>query len=588
MYRHSLYSLIGVVLVAAFAPGALGQQLPQLQPRSSVAPIADQRDNATIGYLRQQERERVLRRQQEQGQDVRLPRSAAANLARYADDGQPCFKIERVLLVGEGAKLFDWALAAVDREEAGKPDPIADHCIGMAGINLAMRRVQNAILVRGYVTTRVLAEAQNITSGTLQLTVLPGRVREVRFAPGTNDRATQWNAVPVRPGDLLNLRNTEQALENFKRVPTVEADIEIAPAEGRNVRPGESDLVVRWKQGTPFRISLSVDDGGARTTGRHQGSLTLSYDHWWTLNDLFYVSFNRNLDQPDAGGGTRGLVAHYSIPLGYWLLSTTGSDSSYRQTVAGMTQDYVYSGENRNRDIKLARMVYRDASRKTTLSLRGWSRASKNFIDDTEVEVQRRRTAGWELGIGHREFFSAATLDLNLQYRRGTGAEGALLAPEEAFGEGRSRAGLWLGDANLAAPFKLAGQGLRYGAAWRGQTSHAPLLPQDRFSIGGRYTVRGYDGENSLLADHGWLLRNELALALGGAGHETYLALDHGRVSGRTAPMLVARQLTGAAVGLRGQLMRLQYEVFAGRPIDKPADFRTARTTYGFNLAASY
>jgi len=584
MSRRFLQPLGGLALATAIAPAVLAQQLPQ----PPALPSPEQRDNATLEYLRQQERERALRQQQEQGPDVRLQAPRAPDATRYADGDQPCFRVERVLLTGEGAALFDWARAAVDREEGGTPDPIAGRCIGMAGINLAMRRVQNAILARGYVTTRVLAEAQNIKSGTLQLTVVPGRIRQVRFAPGTDGRATKWNAVPAAPGDLLNLRDTEQALENFKRVPTAEADVQIAPAEGPGARPGESDLVVRWKQGTPFRLSLSVDDSGARTTGKHQGSLTLSYDHWWTLNDLFYVSFNRNLDKPDAGGGTRGLVAHYSIPFGYWLLSTTGSDSSYRQTVAGLNQDYVYSGENRSRELKLARLVYRDASRKTTLSLRGWSRSSKNFIDDTEVEVQHRRTAGWELGVGHREFIGAATLDANLQYRRGTGAEGALPAPEEALGEGSSRTGLWLGDANLAAPFKLGGQGLRYSAAWRGQTSHAPLLPQDRFSIGGRYTVRGYDGENSLLADHGWVLRNEVALALGASGHEFYYGLDHGRVSGRSAPLLVARRLTGMAAGLRGQLMRLQYEVFAGRPVDKPAGFQTARITWGFNLAASY
>lgn len=586
MSRHFSQPLGGIALAAAIAPGVLAQQLPQ--PQLPVVPAPDQRDSATLEYLRQQERERALRQQQEQRPDVRLERPATADATRYADGEQPCFRIERVVLVGDDARMFDWALPAVDREETGQPDPIAGRCIGIAGINLAMRRIQNAILARGYVTTRVLAEAQNVKSGTLQLTVVPGRIREVRFAPGTDGRATKWNAVPVGPGDLLNVRDTEQALENFKRVPTADADIQIAPAEGHDARPGESDLVVRWKQGFPWRLSLSADDSGTRATGKHQGSLTLSYDHWLTLNDLFYVSFNRNVDKPHAGGGTRGVVMHYSIPFGYWLLSATGSDSSYHQTVAGLTQNYVYSGENRNRELKLARLVYRDASRKTTLSLRGWTRSSKNYVDDTEVEVQRRRTAGWELGAGHREFIGTATLDLNLQYRRGTGAQGALPAPEEAFGEGSSRAGLWLGDANLTLPFKVAGQGLRYTGSWRGQTSHAPLLPQDRFSIGGRYTVRGYDGQNTLLADHGWLLRNELALALGASGSEVYLGLDHGRVSGRSAPMLAAHQLTGAAVGLRGQLMRLQYEVFAGRPIHKPAGFQTARTSSGFNLAISY
>ena len=580
------FTLIGGIFAVAVTPSGLAQSSPQPQLPSPSLP--EQRDSATQEYLRQQERERVLRQQQEQGPDVRLQAPPAPEASRYADGEQPCFAIERVVLTGEGAAQFGWARAAVDHDAAGNLDPITGRCIGMDGINLAMGRLQNAIMARGYVTTRVLAEAQNLKSGTLSLTIVPGRIRAVRFEDGTDGRATKWNAVPAAPGDLLNLRDTEQALENFKRVPTAEADIQIAPAEGPGARPGESDLVLRWKQGFPWRLSLSADDSGTDATGKYQGSVTLSYDHWWTLNDLFYISVNRNIDKAQGSGGTRGFVAHYSIPFGYWLLSTTGSDSSYRQSVVGLNQNYVYSGESRNRELKLARLVYRDASRKTTVSLRGWSRSSKNFVDDTEVEVQRRRVAGWELGIGHREFIGRATFDANLQYRRGTGAENALPAPEEAFGEGSSRTGLWLGDASLGVPFKVFGQALRYAGNWRGQTSHAPLLPQDRFSIGGRYTVRGYDGESSLLADHGWILRNELSLAPGASSHELYLALDHGRVSGPQAPLLAAQRLTGAAVGLRGQLMRLQYDVFVGRPIDKPALFRSAGTSSGFNLGASY
>ncbi|WP_436295289.1 ShlB/FhaC/HecB family hemolysin secretion/activation protein, partial [Variovorax sp. LjRoot178] len=83
--------------------------------------------------------------------------------------------------------------------------------------------------------------------------------------------------------------------------------------------------------------------------------------------------------------------------------------------------------------------IYRDQRRKTTLGLRGFRRSARNFINDTEIEVQRRVTGGWELGLAHREFIGQATLDANLAYRRGTGAFGALPAPEEAFGEGTSR-----------------------------------------------------------------------------------------------------------------------------------------------------
>ncbi|AQR69207.1 hypothetical protein BZG29_13295 [Janthinobacterium sp. LM6] len=581
----------GVFLFSGTLCAAVSAQTrPEIAPPLLNPPGASQRDDASQELIRQQERERLLRQQQERTPDVRLLEAPAAASANRLPAGEsPCFTIDQLVLRGEDAAQFQWALAAAGRDDLGAPDSALGRCLGTQAINVLMGRLQNAIIARGYVTTRVLAEPQDLSKGTLALSLIPGRIRQIGFAPGTNPRATWWNAVPARPGDLLNVRDTEQALENFKRVPTAEADIQIMPAEGGNAKPGESDLQIQWKQGLPFRLALGLDDGGSRSTGKLQGSVTLSYDHWLTLNDLFYLSLNQNVDgDRDGPRGTAGMVAHYSIPYAYWLLAFTVSDSHYHQSVAGISQDYNYSGASQNREVKLSRLVYRDASRKTTVSLRGWQRSAQNFIDDTEVEVQRRRMAGWELGLGHREFLGQATLDLNLQYRRGTGAMDALAAPEEAFGEGTSRFKLILADAAVSAPFTLAGQPLHYTGSWRTQHNRTPLVPQDRFAIGGRYTVRGYDGESSLSAERGWLLRNEIGVPLGRSGQQAYAGLDHGEVSGPSAEWLIARRLTGGFVGLRGQWLGVQYDAFVGWPVHKPELFRTARHTAGFRLNASY
>jgi hemolysin activation/secretion protein len=111
--------------------------------------------------------------------------------------------------------------------------------------------------------------------------------------------------------------------------------------------------------------------------------------------------------------------------------------------------------------------MYRDAQRKTTLSVRAFKRTSNNFIDDTEVLVQQRKIGGWEAAVSHREFVGNATVDANVAYKRGTGAFGSLRAPEEAFGEGTSRFALVTADLNVNAPFKLGEQKLKYSGAWR-------------------------------------------------------------------------------------------------------------------------
>lgn len=539
-------------------------------------------DPAERELSRQRERERALREQQETRPDVRLDQRTDSVAERLPADESPCFPIRELRLEGEQASHFRWALKAAD----GDSDGWAGRCLGVQGVNVLMKRVQNAIIARGYVTTRVLAPPQDLRSGILALTVVPGRVSALRFSDGSGPRARLSNAVPAQPGELLNLRDIEQGLENFQRVPTVTADIQIAPAAAANAAPGQSDLVVAWQQRSPFRANLGLDDAGSEATGKLQANATLSIDHGLAWNDLFYVNLGHSVFN-GSGKGTSSWTAHYDLPFGYWMLGATASGYDYRQTVAGASQDYRYSGSSQNAELRVARLLFRNAHSKFGVYARGWWRQSDNFIDDTEIEVQRRRNAGWEAGLTYKRFIGKAIVDANLSYRRGTGAFDALPAPEQSFGEGTSRMKLIAAELQLSVPWQIGEQRLRYTGSWRGQWNRTPLVPQDRFAIGGRYTVRGFDGEVALSGERGWLLRNEFAWSLGGA-HEAYLGADYGHIGGPSAAWQSGDHLAGAVLGLRGRWRRLSWDGFVGAPLSAPRGYPTAYTTAGFNLAWSY
>jgi len=553
---------------------------------ASAATLAAEPQAPAQQLLLQQQRERAQREQLEPSPDVRLetPQDSSGTL-RLPRNETPCFKIDRVVLGGDQSEDFQWALRAANPSD----DPVQGQCVGSAGINLTLKRIQNAIIAKGFITTRVLAQPQDLNQGTLALVLVPGRIKHIRFAQGTSTRANYWNAMPASPGDVLNLRDIEQALENFKRVPTAEADVQITPAEGADAQPGESDVVIAWKQAILVRVSLSVDDSGSKQTGKYQGNVALSLDNLATLNDLFYISFNHDLGGGQSGDrGSKGHTVHYSVPYDYWQLSLTSSEYDYHQTIAGVNQAYSYSGRSRTNEVQLSRVIYRDAVRKTTVSVGGWSRTSSNYIEDTEIELQRRRMAGWQAGINHREFIGANTLDLGVGYRRGTGARDALRAPEEENGEGTSRSQIITANAQLQVPFTLSDQRLRYVAGWRGQWNRTPLIPQDRFSIGGRYTVRGFDGEQILSAERGWTFSNDLGLSLANTGQELYLGVDYGEVGGHSTQYLSGRRLAGAVVGLRGGYKQFSYDIYTGKPLEKPKGFQTADVTSGFSANWSF
>lgn len=520
---------------------------------------------------RQQERERVLQQQNTPQTDVRLTRPTAS-LPDYPADESPCFTINTFTLSGDEASRFQWALDAADSAKG--------RCLGSQGILLVINKVQNAILEQGYVTTRVMAQEQDLTKGVFMLTLQPGRIANVRFAEPVSYRARLWNAVPARSGDILSLRDIEQALENFKRVPNVEADIQIVPG----AQEATSDLLITWKESRPFHLSLGLDDSGSDSTGKYQGSTTLSIDAPFAQNDLFYVNLGRSLFR-DGPYDSRSNTVNYTLPVGYWSFSANYNDYNYHQNIANANEILSYSGKSENAQFTVSRLLFRNQVHKTTLNLRGYRRHSTNAVGDIELTQQERRATGWELGLNQHSYLGDATLDANLNWRRGIGAFGALRVPEEDNNEGTSRPSLVTGDISLNQPFEWASQSWRYNTSLRGQWSNQPLIPQDRLSMGGRYTVRGFDGEQSLSGEKGLIWRNELAWKVLASEHELYWGVDTGRVAGPGARGLAGQQLTGSAIGLRGALwQRFSYDLFAGVPIDKPESFHTSGVTTGFSI----
>lgn len=540
------------------------------------APLWAQRPDTGIAdreIQRQQELERQRRQEfEDRAPDIHFKTDAEPDSALiYPEAESPCMVINKVELVGKDAHKFKWAL-----KEA---DSALGRCLGAQSINVLMSRIQNQIIKKGYITTRIVAAPQDLATGKLELTVIVGRISGVRLSEGSGRHIILETTMPISKGDILNIRDIEQGLENLKRVPTVETDIQLAPGG----EEGESEVVIAWKQGRPFRLTLSADDSGSKYTGRYQGMATVSLDNMLGFSDLFYATLSGNLESGRKDYGTRGHSFYYSIPWDYWLFSFNTNYYRYHQRVAGYYTDYIYSGQSRNTSLELSRIVHRGAKSKTALSFSGFVHDSRNLVDDVEIEVQRRRMGGWEAGLNHRHYLGALALDLDVRYHRGTGVFDALPAPEEVVGEGTARPEILNLDIRAQYPFKIGNQNLRYIGSWRQQWAFDRLVSRDRLSLGGRYTVRGYDGDMTLSADNGFVFRNELGLALGQTGQELYAGLDFGRVWGPDDRYLLGRSLSGAALGLRGFYKSFNYDVFLAGPVNRPKYFPGDKIITGFN-----
>lgn len=538
---------------------------------------ADIRRSGEDTFIIQQQRQEALEQQlTPSAPDVRL--SAPGSFAHKINFPveTPCFQIKQTELKGADALPHWLPLQKIANGAVG-------HCLGAKGINLLMSTLQNRLVDHGYVTTRVLAPSQDLKSGILRLVIIPGVVRHVRLTPDSDDYIQLYSSFPAHEGSLLDLRDIEQGLENMQRLPGVQADMEIMPGE----QPGESDILITRKQDKYWRLGFSLDDSGTRSTGRYLGGITFSLDNPFSLSDLLYVSATHNF--PHYGDkGSKNYTAHYSVPFGYWQFSVTASDYDYHQTVAGAVEDYQYSGESQNLGMQLSRVLHRNGTQKTVLTYDVQARRSRNYINDTEIQVQRRQTAAWRLGLQHRHYISQATLDAGVSWQRGTRWFGAQPAPEEIFGEATALSKILQMNASFNLPFTLAEQPFSYSFRYQRQLSNTPLTPQEQFAIGNRWTVRGFDGERTLNASNGWYIRNDLAWRTPLPEQALYLGMDYGEVGGAGSEYLVGRHLAGGVVGLRGRLLSTDYDVFIGRPFSKPAGFMTSDVTAGFNLFLNF
>jgi hemolysin activation/secretion protein len=371
-----LFSLLTINVV--YAAGLTDQEKQEQNRRS--------RQDAENQLQRKQEKDVFLEPNKKIVDDTSLPKET------------PSFLINAIQLEGNQINKFPWAQTMLEKYQGRQ--------IGMQGINLILKRLNNAFINRGYVTTRVLVAQQDLTKGVLRLTLVPGVIREIRFKnPGTWGN---WQmAFPIQSGDILNIRRLEQGLEQMKRVPSQDVDMEISPGE----KPGESDVLITVKRQKNWKLSTSMDDAGTKPTGKLQASHTLAIDNPFSINDLFNVAFNNDLEHRGKILGTEGSSIYYSFPYGNSTFTISQSHSNYHQTVTSNLTSFVSSGESDTAQLSIRQLLYRDQTQKTHLEFEIIKKESHSYIDDTEIQVQYKNVTAAKIGIAHKQYFGKAVFD---------------------------------------------------------------------------------------------------------------------------------------------------------------------------------
>jgi len=538
---------------------------------STVSAFAAPAQQEQLDKSRSQESERQERLNQERTEVVTPPPPPSELPA----DERVRFLISHVEIENL-AERFDF-LERLSRPYIGKELSLHD-------INKLIGKMNHALLSRGFSTSRIVVPEQNLSSGKLHLVLLIGRIHAVRFAEGSDN--LYWkNLFPFHEGDILNVRDIEQGIEQAKRLPSQDISVQLLPSD----QPQRTDVVLTVKRGKNFYGTISVDDSGLEDTGKLQWYTSIGIDQPFHKNDMLRIGMNLDGAHDGYEKGTRGHNISYTYPYGRHTFSFSYQRSKYHQTVESIPYNFISAGDSNISTLSWDYVLHRSAAMKTSMDIRLRKRNSHSFLNDVELPIQAMHQTSMEVGFAERLYLQRNTLYFRLAHRFGLGWMGA--QEEKSFADApKTLYRMWLLDVDFVHPFEFSHRPATFTTSFHGQYTMdgMRLYGVDMISMGNRYTVRGFDGEVTLMGTNGWYLRNEFATRFPKQKAELYLGLDVGAVYGYGADLYNGHTMMGAAVGLRGSIDTVSYDVFAAMPIRKPEGFHTSDVTSGFSLGVKF
>lgn len=469
-------------------------------------------------------------------------------------------------------------------------DEFSGRCLNAGDIERVMAEITKDYIDRGYITARAYLPSQDLSKGHLKILVVEGVLGEITIDDDNANSVSVNNVFPNLEGNLFNLRDIEQGVDQINRLSSNNAKIDIQPGE----KPGVSNLVVHNQPSSPFHFNIALDNQGSESTGATQAGLTASADNLLGFNELFSATHRESTPSDPGHKNSKSDNLNFSIPFGYTTLSMGTSHSEYASTVpmpSGLA--LVASGNNKTDNIRIDRVMYRDQSTRASLAATITTKQSKNYLDDQFLGVSSRDLTVLDLDGNINTKFAGGTLTLDIGYAKGLKSAGALRDPDNLLADmphaqfGKIKAGI-----NYARPFKLFNRDFSVTSQLTAQKAEDVLYGSEQISIGSLSSVRG-SVRNTLAGDDGYYWRNEVSvhqpLSIGGEAVPTrfYAGYDTGEVK-NIAPNIPQGRMDGMVVGLSAKRGNASLDLFNTRPLKLPSSMTKESSQTWVGMAYSF
>ena len=365
-------------------------------------------------------------------------------------------------------------------------------CRTLPELNNLRKELMQLYIDKGYVTSQVYFKPQKMNDGILKLHAIEGKISKI-----TPQERYIKNAFLFQEGRFLNLRDLENSVETINKLKSNHATIKLIPGD----ITGTTNIEIDNNVTNRVHGTIGLDNFGNETTGRVQGNLELNIDNLLGINDQLSIFLN-STDKHTSIENSKGSGYQYSLPIGGKIFTSFRyRKNTYKQVIHASVTDYDSTGETSIYTLNLGYKLFHNKNNRINIGAFVSHYKSENYISDALIETSSYRLS--KAGVNFDYLYQVPSFYsfLAFSYTKGNKWFG-VHNPTEL----NERFSLYTISLSLMKQF----QPFKYTLNTHYQYTNYQLFSPDQVSIGGPYSVRGYQ-EEGLSGNTGYYARNELS-----------------------------------------------------------------------------
>lgn len=429
----------------------------------------------------------------------------------------------------------------------------------VSSMNIMLERVVQHFREESTPVVDVFIPEQDITTGTLQVVILEGRIGEIRVEGNTWFESERIiGELRSKPNDVIKGDQLAEDVNWLNRNPFRHIDVVLA----RGKEKGKTDVVLRTQDRVPFRIYGGYENTGNDLTGRNRYQFGFNWgdvfgkghilDYQFTISDEFYnliiprttahslryeipLMLDHTFQIIAAGSTSKPEIAPFDLKSDSWQLSgryvwdLQPYDLIRHKATFGF--DYKFS----NSDLEFSRIPIFNKKTEVVQLMAGYSSTYPDKWGRTALSAQLFLSPGDLSQYNDNEAFENYKQDTTAEYYYTRVAVDRLT--------------------------KIPYEKMVLNTKFSFQLSDSRLIGSEQIGLGGKDNIRGFE-EREVNGDEGFTLINEIRTKSydvsklldlsSSAGSVQFLGFfDYGRVSNRFEE--TSQALSSVGVGARYQ-----------------------------------